>query len=134
MQASISNKSIPLPSRTELNACEPPTEIRVGDKGASLTLNWRDGRTATFQAPFLRDNSQSARSKKLRLSRLAVPAADSLTIDALRPIGAYAVNIVFSDGYDRGIYPWAYLLQLAGSPGKSDAHTGLSAEDFLICN
>jgi DUF971 family protein len=34
-------------------------------------------------------------------------------IDAL-PIGRYAIQLHFSDGHDRGIYPWAYLRELSG--------------------
>jgi DUF971 family protein len=35
-----------------------------------------------------------------------------ITIERLSPIGQYGVNIAFSDGHMRGIYPWAYLLDL----------------------
>ena len=28
-------------------------------------------------------------------------------------VGSYAINIAFSDGHDRGIYPWAYLREIA---------------------
>jgi|GEM_PF-748548 len=124
----------PLPSAEEMTGCVSPEEVRVGAKGASLAISWPDGRTDTFSAPFLRDHSQSARSKKLRLSGMAVPARQDLTITAVRPIGAYAINIVFSDGYDRGIYPWAFLLQLAQSPSEAPARTVLTPEDFLKCN
>ena len=128
------NVSTPPPSVEEMNNCVPPEEVRVGGKGASLTVSWPDGRSGTFTAPFLRDNSQSAGSKKLRLAGLAVPARQDLTITAVRPIGAYAINIVFSDGYDRGIYPWAFLLQLAESTQVAPTRTALKPEDFLKCN
>jgi DUF971 family protein len=29
------------------------------------------------------------------------------------PVGHHAVPLVFSDGHDRGIYPWPYLAALA---------------------
>jgi len=49
-----------------------------------------------------------------------VPAADDLTIVAVEPIGNYAVRLAFSDGHDRGIFPWAYLTEIAAA-GASDA-------------
>ncbi|WP_269582930.1 DUF971 domain-containing protein [Roseibium sp. Sym1] len=103
-------------------------------KGAGLKLTWPDGQVLSFTAPFLRDNSQSARSKKLKLSGLAVPAAADLSISAVRPIGSYAINIVFSDGYDRAIYPWAYLLDLAQTVQPAPENSPLTPNDFLKGN
>ena len=133
---------IPIPSDTstgpsmaeQLMSCEAPAELRVTRQGAALKLIWADGQELSFSAPYLRDNSQSAGSKKLRLSGMAVPASADLTISALRPIGGYAINIVFSDGYDRGIYPWAFLRELAETPPEGGAQTPLTPEDFLKGN
>jgi prepilin-type processing-associated H-X9-DG protein len=33
-------------------------------------------------------------------------------IEHVSPMGCYGINIGFSDGHARGIYPWAYLSQL----------------------
>ncbi|MCX2720944.1 DUF971 domain-containing protein [Roseibium salinum] len=124
----------PLATGKDLTDGEAPDEVRVGRKGKTLSLHWPDGNVSTFAAPFLRDNSQSARSKKQRLSGLAVPAAPDLTITAVRPIGSYAVNIVFSDGYDRGIFPWVYLRELAGEAAVRPQGRALGPEDFLKGN
>src|SRR5258708_1096562 len=35
-----------------------------------------------------------------------------IAIVQVSPIGGYAINLAFSDGHARGIYPWAYLLDL----------------------
>lgn len=43
---------------------------------------------------------------------LAVGGAQDLAIVEIRPVGAYAIQLVFSDGHDRGIYPWRYLREL----------------------
>lgn len=123
-----------LPTAQDVMNGEPPAEIRVGAKGATLSLEWTDGTSLRFTAPFLRENSQSAGSKKLRLSGLAVPASRDLTIKALRPIGSYAINIVFSDGYERGIYPWAYLRRLDEDAASEPEIPALRPEDFLKCN
>jgi DUF971 family protein len=36
-----------------------------------------------------------------------------VTITALAPVGNYALQPVFSDGHDTGIYSWDYLYDLA---------------------
>jgi DUF971 family protein len=35
-----------------------------------------------------------------------------VNIDAIEPVGAYAVKLVFSDGHDTGLYTWSYLHEL----------------------
>ncbi|MEZ2143418.1 gamma-butyrobetaine hydroxylase-like domain-containing protein [Bradyrhizobium sp. DN5] len=39
--------------------------------------------------------------------------APGLHVAAIEPIGNYALRLSFSDGHDRGIYPWSYLRELA---------------------
>ena len=42
------------------------------------------------------------------------PAAFDLTIVAVELVGNYGIHVRFSDGHDRGIFPWAYLAEIAG--------------------
>lgn len=46
--------------------------------------------------------------------------AENLKIVRVEPIGRYGVNIAFSDGHDRGIYPWVFLENLASRPAVDD--------------
>jgi prepilin-type processing-associated H-X9-DG protein len=34
-------------------------------------------------------------------------------VTQIDPLGGYAVNLGFSDGHARGIFPWVYLRDLA---------------------
>jgi DUF971 family protein len=56
-----------------------------------LALHWPDGRSA-----------------RVMHARLA----------AIEPVGAYALNLVFSDGHRRGIYPYEMLAALNGGLGQ----------------
>jgi DUF971 family protein len=78
----------------------------------ALTLHWSDGES-TVSAQTLRANCLCAlcRSERLRGKFGAAPNASTL-VDAL-PIGHYAIQLRFSDGHERGIYPWTYLRELA---------------------
>ena len=38
---------------------------------------------------------------------------EAVTIKHLEPMGGYAVHLAFSDEHARGIFPWAYLRDLA---------------------
>lgn len=41
------------------------------------------------------------------------PADPAVELTHAEPVGAYAVRLIFSDGHDRGISPWALLHELS---------------------
>lgn len=90
-----------------------PQEIMLTADRRRLLIDWGAGRRDAASATALRDASRSSGSVRQRVDGLAVPAPDDLTIVDVRPVGHYAVNLVFSDGHDRGIYPWRYLREIA---------------------
>ena len=94
-----------------------PHEITLTPDRRSLLIDWGEGRLDRATAQALRESCRSSRSLRAQIDGWAVPAADDLTIVDVRPIGHYAVNLVFSDGHDRGIYPWRYLWEIS-RPGN----------------
>ncbi|MEI9901208.1 MAG: DUF971 domain-containing protein [Hyphomicrobium sp.] len=44
--------------------------------------------------------------------RVTVGGKRNVKIGDLRPVGSYAIRIVFDDGHDTGLYTWTYLQQL----------------------
>lgn len=92
-----------------------PTEIKVPTDRRSLKISWPDGLRQTLTAATLRRLSRSAQSISARLAGKAADIADDLTIAAVEPVGVYAINIQFSDGYAKAIYPWD-LLRSAEEP------------------
>ena len=99
----------PLPNRPAM----VPTEIRLESGRSCLSVTWEDGSTHAFPAPLLREKARDANSVRFAVNGWAVPAASDLTIVTVEPIGNYAVRLAFSDGHDRGIFPWAYLTEIA---------------------
>jgi DUF971 family protein len=90
----------------------PPDEIRVRAGRSQLVLVFASGSLA-IGAPRLRAACRCADCRRERIDREADPDAGGATIAEVRLIGEHALNIVFSDGHDRGIYPWSYLRELA---------------------
>ncbi|MEX3956704.1 gamma-butyrobetaine hydroxylase-like domain-containing protein [Trinickia sp. EG282A] len=89
-----------------------PSEIRV-DRGARLlTLRWPDGDERTIGHAQLRESCPCAECRRRRLAGDEVRAAEGVSVTDLQSMG-YGMQIVFSDGHARGIYPWTYLAQLA---------------------
>lgn len=92
------------------NELGPLDEIRLLKDGAALRLTFAGG-VVTLSAPSLWCECRSAEGVLRRLNNVLPPPG--LTITALQPVGDYAVNIAFSDGEQRGIYPFSLLSDLA---------------------
>ena len=107
-----------------------PENIVVRKDRSCLVIEWADGVQIDLTAPELRDLCQSAKSKRLALQGLLAPAAKDLSIEDVSAIGRYGINVVFSDGHDRGIYPWVMLREHALSR-QSD--TEISSGPAIYC-
>jgi len=92
-----------------------PTEVRLNRERTRLSVTWENGATTAFAAALLREKARDANSVRFEVNGWAVPAAPDLTITNIEPMGNYAVRLAFSDGHDRGIFPWAYFIGLAAA-------------------
>ncbi len=100
-----------------------PTEIHLAKNKKSLLVKWSDRTTDFFSAELLRTGSQSAVSKRQKIDGLEAEVSEDLIILEILLIGSYAVNIVFSDGYDRGIFPWKFLKTLNEHASDDEQHS-----------
>ncbi|WP_457444350.1 DUF971 domain-containing protein [Roseateles sp. P5_E4] len=76
---------------------------------AALQLRWPDG-AAELPAARLRAVCRCG-GYRARAERGEPAPALAELVDAV-PVGRYALNLIFSDGHDRGIYPWTWLREL----------------------
>lgn len=92
---------------------EPFEVITLRTQGRGVALQLRGGETVEIDARALRARCRC--SACIRASR-AVGQLDpgtDISILALRQIGSTGLQAVFSDGHERGIYPWSYLEVIA---------------------
>jgi DUF971 family protein len=86
-----------------------PTWVALAPE--ALTLRWDDG-DARIAADVLRAHCRCAEcTARVRLGE-PLRAADGLHLVEARPLGHYALQLVFSDGHERGLYPWTYLREI----------------------
>ncbi|MBB5190875.1 DUF971 family protein [Silvimonas terrae] len=78
----------------------------------TLLLDWGDGPLRLTHVQLRAACRCSQCEAARRQGRGQTPAQD-IRITRVEPLGHYAVQLVFSDGHDRGIYPWSMLRQLA---------------------
>ena len=90
----------------------PETVVLTSDR-ARLRLSWPGGETAEILAGPLRSACRCAWCTRARIDGTFAASSGDVAIERLVPIGDYAINIAFSDGHARGIYPWSYLRKLA---------------------
>jgi ATP-binding protein involved in chromosome partitioning len=96
-----------------------PPKLDVSAANDSLRVTFEDGRRYELSAEMLRVMSPSAEVQGHSPDqRVTVPNKRNVKIRELRPVGNYAVRILFDDGHHTGLYAWSYLDQLGREKDK----------------
>lgn len=90
-----------------------PPDLTLTDANRTLRAAFDGGESYDLPAEMLRVMSPSAEVQgHSPEQRVTVGGKRSVAIKELRPVGNYAVRIVFDDGHDTGLYAWSYLQTL----------------------
>ena len=103
-----------------------PVDIKLHQNSKKLELVYSDDESYQLSCEFLRVLSPSAEvrghgagQEKLQSGKINV------SIKNIVSVGNYAIQLVFSDGHDSGIYSWEYLYDLC-------QHQQVYWEDYLV--
>lgn len=88
-------------------------EAAPSTDGGALHLTLGSGAALRLPAEQLRAACRCAHCRRAQIDGVFPDRFPSVAIMGVTPVGNYAVNLEFSDGHDRGIYPWSYLAELA---------------------
>ena len=77
-----------------------------------LEIEWDDGVVGALPYRILRQRCPCAECRQQRRAEGVPVVSDELQISAVVALGPAAVNVRFSDGHARGIFPFAYLREL----------------------
>ena len=105
-----------------------PADISVSTARREMRILWQDGHESVYPFDLLRRVCPCALCNDQR-SKASAPVGPSLTVlsgpvlkagevqvkEAL-PVGRYAINFVWSDRHDSGIYAFDYLRSLCPCP------------------
>lgn len=86
--------------------------ISVSNDSTRMLLDLSNGQSVTLTAEFLRANAMDASSRRERIEHGAVSVSADIQISELRQVGHTGLNVCFSDGNDRAIFPYRYLQSL----------------------
>src|SRR4051794_30998849 len=89
-------------------------DCEVSPDLASLSLSTATGQRAALSAERLRAACQCAHCRRARFDDRFPAHFPGIAIVRVTDLG-YGLNIAFSDGHDRGIYPKPYLSELANA-------------------
>ena len=90
-----------------------PVEINLHQVSKMLDISFEDGRSFSLPVEYLRVFSPSAEVRGHGPGQEVLQAGKrEVNIQAIEPVGMYAVKFVFTDGHDTGIYSWEYLYDL----------------------
>lgn len=89
-----------------------PVEIKLHQVSRVLEMSFDDGKTFHLPCEFLRVHSPSAEVRGHGPGQETLQTGKKeVTIKAVEPVGNYAVQLVFSDGHNTGIYSWELLYE-----------------------
>lgn len=100
-----------------------PAGLHSDAAAGLLTVHWHDGTQHALAHRRLRDACPCAGCRAQRRAGEPVRSPPGVTLAAIHPMG-YGVQLVFSDGHARGIYPWPLLASLAAQRGAERSDDG----------
>ncbi len=90
-----------------------PTAITLHKQSRLLELAFDDDTTFSLSFELLRVYSPSAEVRGHGVGQEVLQTGKrDVSINALAPVGNYAIQPSFSDGHDTGLYSWDYLYSL----------------------
>ena len=90
-----------------------PRALRLHAGSRALHVEWSDGTTDALPFRLLRERCLCAHCRSTRKKGGSVEADETVAVTEALPCGSTAVQLVFSDGHSRGIFPFSYLRELA---------------------
>ena len=81
--------------------------------GSVLHVTLATGERLMIAAATLRAACRCAHCRRTQIDGVFPDRFVDLTISEVSWVGGYGINVAFSDGHARGIYPFSYLSELA---------------------
>lgn len=106
-----------------------PTDIRLHSKSRLLEIAF-DDEVFTLPCEYLRVMSPSAEVQGHGPGQAVLQVdKEQVNIVAIKPVGHYAVRLIFSDSHNSGLYSWDYLYELGTERMQKWQHYLTSLKD-----
>lgn len=92
-----------------------PVAITDRRRSRKLEIEWEDGSLSRIPYTLLRARCRCATCEQQRRSGHRIDSHAGIALVGITPVADQGLNLAFSDGHARGIYPWAYLRELGAA-------------------
>lgn len=89
--------------------------VHIESRAGILAVRWDDGSASTFTHAQLRSACPCSECRAIRRAGGEVEAPPAVRLNVIEAAGANALNLGFSDGHARGIYPFPLLVELSAA-------------------
>ena|SRR3989304_1415541 len=91
-----------------------PTPVDIKQASATeMGIKWSDGHESIYPFEYLRKECPCASCTHYgKLKAATVKDVTSFQIKSVSPVGRYAINILWADGHDTGIYSYEFLREI----------------------
>ena len=97
-----------------------PTEINLNRRTRTLTVSFDDGSAFDMSCEYLRVHSPSAEVQGHGPGQEVLQIGkEMVNIDAIEPMGNYAIKPSFDDGHNTGIFSWETLYVLGKNQNEN---------------
>lgn len=90
-----------------------PLDVMHHQTSGRLDMLWSDGFLAQLSSVDLRRACRCATCVQQRRNSGVLTVPISTRLASVLAVGEMGLQLVFSDGHDRGIYPWPFLHELS---------------------
>ncbi|NRF71985.1 DUF971 domain-containing protein [Aquincola sp. S2] len=92
-------------------------------RSGALALGWADLGEQLLSGPRLRAACRCAGCEQGRRHGQPPQPDAAVRLERIDPVGEFGLQLHFSDGHERGLFPWAYLRELALETGNGIERT-----------
>jgi DUF971 family protein len=89
-----------------------PVSLTLKKQSRQLQVCWDDGSTDLISGQNLRRHCACSSCRSKRQTGVDL-ITDNSSVSEIVLMGTTGIQIIFADGHDRGVYPWAYLHAIA---------------------
>lgn len=89
-----------------------PVALHNHREGRWLEVTWSDGMVGMLPHRLLREACRCAQCVAVARAGGTVAPGHAVRLEHVEAFGANCVRLMFSDGHDRGLYPFEYLREL----------------------
>lgn len=99
-------------SASTIDIVRAPSEVRLSRRERCLRLSWETLQPIELSSMLLRKCCSCSSCTHARRSGMLSLIEADINIEKVELFGVSGLQLFFSDGHSRGVYPWRYLREL----------------------